>query len=462
MVEQISLSGKVPPQNIEAEQCVLGSILLDKSVLDKIVGILKPPSFYKDSHRTIFQCIVDIARRGEPVDLITLTEELRRKDKLELVGGIAYLTTLVDSIPTTLNVEYYAKIVHEKAKLRSLIFASTQIINLAYDGKDEVDKILDKSEKLIFDVHTEDRKLDIYPMKSVVEDAWKMIDAKYKTKGITGVSTGFIDIDNLTSGLQDSDLIIIAGRTSMGKTSLALNIVGNVAVRENLPVAIFSLEMAKEQLAMRMLCSEAMVNQHRLRTGYLTEEDWKRIGDAANILSSSPIFVDETTGLTSMNLRSKARRLKAETNLKLIVVDYLQLMEPDRPRENKAQEISEISKSLKALARELKIPVIALSQLSREIEKRKERIPQLSDLRESGSIEQDADVVMFIHRMYYELQIKEAMGKEVSDEEERKMKRDAKLIIAKQRNGPTANVKLYFLDDYTRFVSVEKTRTEDE
>jgi len=430
---------KVPPQNIEAEQAVLGCMLIEKEAIGKSEALVRAEDFYRDAHRKIFQSIVKLAEKGEPIDLISVTEELRNKGQLEEVGGSVYVTQLANMVPTAANVEYYAKIVQNKSVLRNLINTATQIATFGYEAEEEIDVLVDKAEQMIFNIAQRSNTQNFSVIKDVLVDAFERLEQIYNTAGgITGVASGFTDLDYMTSGFQPSDLIIIAARPSMGKTALCLNMAQNMAVKNKVPVAIFSLEMSKEQLAQRLLCAEARINGQRLRNGQLQDEQWLVLSHALGRLSEAPIFIDDTASISLMELRTKARRIKAEHGLGLIVIDYLQLMQGRGKIENRQQEISEISRSLKALARELEVPVIALSQLSRAVESRVNKKPQLSDLRESGSIEQDADLVLFIYRDDY-----------YNPESEKP--NTAELIIAKQRNGPVGAVELVFMKDYTRF-----------
>lgn len=458
-MKDVSSIERIPPQNIEAEQSVLGSMLQDKEAIIRVVEFLKEEYFYKESHKIIYSNTVELFEKGEPVDLITIVEQLRKKNLLEEVGGISYISTLIDIVPTSANVEYYARIVEEKAILRNLINVGTEIVRFIYDNEEEqIDEILDKAERMVFGISQRGIHHYFYHSKDIVMNVFDIIDKKYREKGIIGLSTGFPDLDRITSGLQSSDLIIIAGRTSMGKTSLGLNIAENVALKEKKPVAIFSLEMSREQVISRLMCSVGNVDAHRLRTGFLEEDDWRRLGRAASLLSDAPIYIDDTSNITAIEVRGKARRLKSQvSDLSLILIDYLQLMQ-GRKSESRVQEISEISRSLKSLARELNIPVVALSQLSRAVEKRESKRPQLSDLRESGSIEQDADVVAFIHREEYYKSMKEG----TPFDEERPPQEKAEIIIAKQRNGPAGvSIEVGFLRNYTKFVSIEKHREKE-
>ncbi len=436
------MQDRMPPQNIEAEQSVLGAMLIEKEAISKVTEVLKAHDFYREANRTIYEAILDLFNRNEGVDLITVTEVLRRDNKLEGVGGIAYITSLANAMPTAANVLYHAKIVEEKALLRNLINVSTQIAGMGYDGAEDAAHILDKSEKMMLEVANRRMGRAFTPIKEILFSAFSKIEQLYATKGgITGIATGFKDFDRLTAGLQPSDLVLIAARPSMGKTAFVLNIAQHVAIREKQSVAFFSLEMSKEQLVQRMLCAEAGIDAQRLRIGELEDNDWKKLVSAADRLSSAGIFIDDTPGITVMEMRSKARRLKVEHDLKLIIVDYLQLMQGSSSSgksENRQQEISEISRSLKALARELNVPVVALSQLSRGVESRQIKRPMLSDLRESGSLEQDADIVSFLYREdYYN--------------PETDKKNITEIIIAKHRNGPVDTVQLFFHKAFTKF-----------
>lgn len=437
---------KIPPYNLEAEQSVLGSMLLSKDAIFVAEERLKPDDFYKDSHRRIFEVIIKLNEDREPVDLITVSEVLRSNKILEQVGGAMYLTTLTETVPTATNIAHYCKIVEEKSMLRRLINTTSGILSLAYDPKNDIEELLDVAEQKIFDIVQKQRVENFHHIKDVLFSTFERIEELYNSDGsITGVPTGFPDLDEKTSGFQPSDLILIAARPSMGKTAFALNIAQNAAIRHKVPVAIFSLEMSKEQLVQRMLCSESQVDSHKLRTGRLDEDDWPRLAQAMGPLSDAPIFIDDTPGISSLEVRAKARRLKAEKGLGLIVIDYLQLMSGRRNSENRQQEISEISRSLKALARELSVPVVALSQLSRAPEMRADHRPILSDLRESGSQEQDSDLVAFLYRDDY------------YDSESDK-KNIAEVIIAKQRNGPTGTIELAWLAKFTKFASLERYR----
>ncbi|WP_408955330.1 replicative DNA helicase [Natroniella sp. ANB-PHB2] len=435
---------RVPPNSLEAEKSTLGSMLLDRDAIAKVIEILQPEDFYRQTHAIIFNVINDLFDKGEPVDLVTVSEQLREKDKLEEIGGASYITSVVNSVPTATNVKHYAKIVEEKSILRKLIKTSNQIAQLGYQGDQEIDFVLDEAEQLVFNLSQRRTTQSFSGIKDILMDTFDNLEQLYKHKNdVTGVPTGFRDLDKMTSGFQKADLVIIAARPSMGKTALALNIAQHAAVKEETPVAIFSLEMSKAQLVQRMLCSEAQVDSHRLRTGYLNETDWRRISQAAGRLGEAKIFIDDTPGITVMEMRAKARRIQAEHGLDLILIDYLQLMQGRRNSESRQQEVSQISRSLKGLARELDVPVVSLSQLSRAVEQRNDKRPQLSDLRSSGSIEQDADVVAFIYRDDYYNPESEKAG-------------ITEIIIGKQRNGPVGTVELAFQKEYTKFVDLAK------
>jgi replicative DNA helicase len=431
---------KVPPQNLEAERAVLGAILMDNETVFTVMEILDPPAFYQPSHRLIFGTMLELSERGEPIDIVTLTDRLRSAGSLDQAGGPDYIPTLADEVPTSAGVGNYAKIVKEKATLRNLIETSTAIVQDCFDTPGDVDHLLDEAERRIFAISEERVRSGFLSMKEIVKSSFKTIELLYEKKEhVTGVPTGFADIDDLTSGFQPSDLIIIAGRPSMGKTAFCLNVAQYAAMKKNLTVAVFSLEMAKEQLVMRMLCSEARIDAHRLRSGFLGQTDWPKLSSAAGRLADASIYIDDTPAISSMEMRAKTRRLKADKGVDLVIVDYLQLMAGRGGRnDNREQEISEISRSLKALAKELSVPVVALSQLNRGVEGRVDKRPILADLRESGAIEQDADVIIFIYRD--EVYNKESMEKGI-----------AEIIIGKQRNGPVGTRKLTWLDKYTRF-----------
>lgn len=450
------MQDRVPPQNIEAEQSVLGAILIEKEAIPKVMEILRDTDFYREAHRVIFNAMLELYNKNEAVDMITVTEILKRDNKLEDVGGIAYVTSLANAVPTAANVTYHASIIEEKSILRQLVSVSTQIASMGYEANDDVKNIIDSAESKILEISNRKKTADFTPINEIVLDSFKSIEALMGNKnGLTGLPTGFEDLDNLTSGLHGSDFIILAARPSMGKTAFALNVVQNVAIRAAKKVggapktvAFFSLEMSKEQLVQRMLCAEANIDSQRLRIGELRDEDWAMLINTADTLSSANIYIDDTAGITAMDMRSRARRLKAEHGLDLIVVDYLQLMQGSGKKNNngdRQQEVSEISRSLKALARELDVPVIALSQLSRSVEARQVKRPMLSDLRESGSLEQDADIVAFLYREdYYN---PETENKNITE-----------LIIAKHRNGPVDTVNLFFHKQYTKFVGLSKRK----
>ena len=445
-------SHKLPPQNIEAEQSILGGVLIENYAINKVMEVLAPDDFYRESHRKIYKALIDLSERDEPADLITLTNELKNNGHLDSVGGASYITSLIDSVPTAANIEYYVKIVKEKAILRKLIQTSTEIITQSYEDRGDVEGFLDEAERAIFDISENRVRPSFYSVKDVIKDSFKILERLYEKKElVTGVPSGFKELDRLTAGFQPSDLIIVAGRPSMGKTAFCLNVAQYAAIQKKIPIAIFSLEMSKEQLGIRMLCSEAHVEGTKLRSGFLSESDWPRLTIAAGNLSDASIFIDDTAALTILELRAKARRLKTEQGgLGMVIIDYLQLMKGRTRVESRQQEISEISRSLKALAKELRIPVIAVSQLSRKTEERTGNRPQLSDLRESGAIEQDADLILFIYRdeIYNRAEDNPNKGK-------------AEIIIGKQRNGPTGKVDLAFLDKFTTFKELYKGETEN-
>lgn len=450
---------KLPPQNIEAEQSVLGAILLDNNALTATLELLSHEDFYREAHRKIFLSMIDLFDKSEPIDIITLTDQLKKKNDLEAVGGSQYLASLVTMIPTSANVTYHSKIVREKALLRGLLRSVTDIASNVYENELDADEMVDYAEKSIFDISDKRIKVSFSPIKDLIKDSFQMIEHLYDRKdAITGVPSGFKELDNLTTGFQKSDLIVVGGRPGMGKTAFSLNVAQHVGVELKEPVAVFSLEMSKEQLAFRMLCSEAKVDSNKIRKGFINKrDDWHKLTSAASKLAESPIFIDDTSGISVLEMRAKARRLKAEHGLSMVIVDYLQLMKGRGKFERREQEISEISRSLKALAKELRLPVIALSQLNRGVETRGgNKNPTLADLRESGAIEQDADVIIFIYR-------DEASNKDASDNKGKAVK--AVIDVAKQRNGPTDKLNLTFLSYCTRFVEAtdrEYQETEDE
>jgi replicative DNA helicase len=442
--------GKIPPQNIEAEQAVLGAILIDNASLNKALEIINPDDFYRESHRRIFSAILDLNERNEVVDLITLTDHLRRKGDLESVGGAGYLSTLVNGVPTAANIRQHSRIIHEKAILRNLISVATDIVGQGYDDAGRVEELLDFAERSVFGISEKKLRPSFVPVKEIIKGSFETIERLYEKKErVTGVATGYTKLDDMTSGLQPSDLIVIAGRPSMGKTALALGVAQHLGIDKRGTAAIFSLEMSKEQLVMRMLCSEARVDAHKLRSGYLGRADWPKLTTAAGRIAEARIYIDDTPAITVLEMRAKARRLKAEHGLDLVIVDYLQLMRGRGDADNREQEISDISRSLKALAKELQLPVVAMSQLSRAVENRSDKRPVLADLRESGAIEQDADIVVFIYRdeVYHPTDDNKGI---------------AEIIIGKQRNGPIGSIQLAFLDQYTRFENLETVHEEAE
>ncbi|HWQ42014.1 MAG TPA: replicative DNA helicase [Desulfosporosinus sp.] len=435
---------KVPPQNLEAEQAVLGAMMLDPQAGSVVLEMLQPEDFYRDSHRLIFSAILDLFEKGDPVDLVSVAEILRQQGRLEQVGGIATISEIARSVPSAANVEYYAKLVTEKALLRQLIRATSSILERGYEPGEEARGLLEEAEKLILDLSRRRVKDGFSFIRDVLLETFEKIEYLYANKGnLTGVPTFFTELDRMTSGWQPSDLVIIAARPSMGKTAMVLNMAQNAAVRAKVPVAVFSLEMSKEQLVQRMLCGEAMVDQQRVRTGELLDDDWPKLTRAVGPLSDAPIFIDDTVGISLAELRSKARRMKMEHNLGMIVIDYLQLLSVGKKTESRQQEVAQISRTLKGLARELKVPVIALSQLNRGVEQRQDKRPIMSDLLESGAIEADADVISFIYRDDYYNHESEKKG-------------IAELIIAKHRNGPVGTVELGFLKEFTKFVNLER------
>lgn len=437
--------GKVPPHDEDAEQAVLGSMLTDNDAVMVAVEVLKEDAFYREDNKIIYQAILNLYSKSEPIDIITLKDELESMGKFEQVGGFEYLASLPDKVPTTANVQKYIKIVEEKSVLRNLIKTANEIIELGYNPTEDVEDIMDGAEKKIFDIMQSKNTKSYTPIKDVLVESFTNLEKLYNQKQhVTGVPTQFYDLDDKTAGLHGSELILVAARPAMGKTAFALNIATNAALRANVPVAIFSLEMSKDQLVNRMLCSEAMVDSNKVRTGKLDEEDWTKLAEAIGPLSEAGVYIDDTPGISVMEIRTKCRKLKMEKNIGLVVIDYLQLISGSNKRNgSREQEISEISRSLKVLAKELNVPVIALSQLSRAVEQRDDHRPMLSDLRESGAIEQDADIVMFLYRDdYYN---KESAEKDI-----------AEVIIAKQRGGSTGTVKLYWMGNYTKFVNIER------
>ena len=430
---------RIPPHSVESEQSILGSILLDKDAIITVAETITPSDFYKDAHRVIYESMMALNNKNEPIDMVTLTDELRKRGYLDDIGGVTYLTSLSTIVPTTSNVKYYADIVKEKSVLRQLIKAFNDIINLGYGSGESAENVLDFAEKKIFDISQERTNDDFKPINQVLMDTYDMIESIYSNKSdVTGVTTGFKDLNKKINGLQRTDLILVAARPAMGKTAFALNLVQNAAIKGNASVAVFSLEMSKEQLAQRMIAAQSNVELKKMKTGTLNDADWPRIISAMAVMSDAKIFIDDTPGIKINELRSKCRKLKMEQGLDLVMIDYLQLMESDSKNESRQQEISKISRSLKILAKELDCPVVALSQLSRAPEQRADHRPVLSDLRESGAIEQDADIVMFLYRdEYYH-----------SDSEKKDL---AEVIIAKNRHGETGSVELVWMGSIQRF-----------
>ncbi|MEK7516026.1 MAG: replicative DNA helicase [Patescibacteria group bacterium] len=442
---------RLPPQNLEAEQGLLGSLLIDRDAIIRVGDLVAPDDFYKDAHQRIYEAIRELFEKREPIDLLSLTNRLTERKELEAIGGRAYLMTLANAVPTSSHVVHYAHIVQKKATLRRLISAASSIAKSGYETDEDMDSVLDRAEQTLFGVSQKYLKQTFVPLKHILGEAFERIDELHKDRGkLRGIPTGFTAVDQILAGLQKSDLVIIAARPSVGKTSLALDIARHAASRQRIPVGIFSLEMSKEQLVDRLICSEAGIDLWRLRTGRLSDQaendEFARIGHAIGLLAEAPIFIDDSATSNIMEIRTKARRLQIEHGLGLLVVDYLQLMESRTRIENRVQEIAEITRSLKGIARELNIPVLALSQLSRAVEARSPAIPKLSDLRESGSIEQDADVVMFIYRKAMDRGVQNVAPEEKSI---------AEIYIAKHRNGPTGQVQLYFDDRRVSFRSLE-------
>ena len=444
-VQMTGSEGRVPPQAVDVESAVLGAMLLDKESIAKAIEVLTPDAFYKPAHQTIFNAMIALFERSEPVDLITLTEELRRSGNLDKIGGEYYLIELSGRVSSAANVEYHAHIVLEKALMRQLISSSSEVISRAYSETEDALGLLDEAEQRIFDISEQRMKKSFITMNTAVHKTMDLLQSIHgKHSGVTGVPAGFTDLDNLTGGFQNSDLIIIAGRPSQGKTALVLSIARNASVLHDVPIGFFSLEMSAQQLVMRLMCAEAKVDAHKVRTGRLPEDEWKKLSMTVGRLYKAKIFIDDTPALSILELRAKARRLKAEHNVGMIVVDYLQLMQGARNAQSREQEISGISRSLKALAKEINIPVVALSQLNRALEARSDKKPALADLRESGAIEQDADVVIFVHRP-------EMYGIEKDTGTGDSTEGLAEIIIGKQRNGPTDTIRLQFFKQYARF-----------
>ncbi len=434
----------LPPQNIDAEESIISAILLDNYILLNILDILSPEDFYRTAHQKIFKTITEMSHKNEPIDLVTLANALKTQNLLDEIGGAVYLAKLMDTAPIPANAVEYAKIIRDNASLRRMIKAASDISNRCFDTTAGVDAVIDFAESIIFEIADNKTRASYYPISQAID---ANIDALVERRGnkslISGIPTGFKRLDTLTSGLQGSDLIILAARPGMGKTAFSLNMARNIAVDAQIPVLFFSLEMSKEQLSMRLLCSEARIDSSAVRSGFFTDEDWNKLTDAADILSEAPIFLDDSSELTSLDVKTKARRLKLEKNIGAVIIDYLQLMTPRTAMDRRDLEISEMSRSLKALAKELDIPIIALSQLNRKLEERHDKRPQLSDLRESGALEQDADIVMFIYR------------DEVYNKEENNPNQgNAEIIVAKHRSGPTGKQTLLFQDAYTRFENI--------
>lgn len=442
-VQNLPSANRLPPQAIDAETSLLGACLIDGESVHKIVDLIRPGDFYKHAHQKIFQAILNLFERSEPTDVVTLNNQLNSMGELDKVGGASYLAQLAASVATSASIFHYGKIIREKSMLRSLIKVSTDIVEQGYEGREDVEAFLDMAEKSIFEISERNIRQGFSSLRDLVKEGFKTIEGLYENKSsVTGIPTGFKKLNEITSGLQASDLIIVAGRPSMGKTAFALNLALNAAVESKMGAAIFSLEMSKEQLVQRMLCSEARVDSSKLRGGYLQETDWPKLTKAASTLSEASIFIDDTPSISVLEMRAKSRRLKKEHNLGLIVVDYLQLMR-SHVTESREREISDISRSLKALAKELSVPVMAISQLNRGVEGRTEKRPQLADLRESGAIEQDADVIAFIYR-------DEIYNKDTPEQGV------AEIIIGKQRNGPIGTVRLKFFSEFTRFEELDE------
>ena len=439
--------GKVPPHDLEAEQAIIGSMLTDRDAVISAIEILKEEDFYREDNKIIYSAILNLYNRAEPIDIITLKSELKSMGKFEAVGGLEYIVQLPDKVPTTSNVEQYIKIVEEKSMLRALIKTADELITLGYDPTQEVEQVIDTAEKKIFQVMQKKNQKGYSSIKDILVDTFTQLEQLYNQKeSITGVPTGFVDLDYRTSGLHNSDLILVAARPAMGKSAFALNIATNAAVRAKVPVAIFSLEMSKEQMTNRILCSEAMVDSAKVRTGKIDDDEWAKLAATSGELSEAGIYIDDTPGISIMEIRAKCRKMKLEKNIGLVVIDYLQLVQGSNKKGgSREQEIAEISRSLKILAKEIDVPVIALSQLSRAPEQREDKRPLMSDLKESGSIEQDADIVMFLYRDdYYN--------------EDTEKKNIAEVIIAKHRSGATGTVELLWLANYTKFANIERYR----
>jgi replicative DNA helicase len=441
---------RIAPHSLDAEQSVLGSMLLDRYAIAKAAQGLRPEDFYRDAHRAIYIAILELFERGEPADLITVTDRLQQMGKLEAVGGATYLASLPNAVPTALNAEHYAAIVVEKATLWALIAAGGAITSLGYEGGDDVAKLLDQAEQAVFAIGARRQRQDVQTIREILKASFEKIDRRYQQKGhVTGVASGFTDLDHLIAGWQAGDMIIVAGRPSMGKTTWALCAAQHAALREHLPVAIFSLETSSEQLVQRILCSEAGVDNTKLRTGFLGDEDWRKLARAMGALSEAPIYIDDSPTLSAMEIRAKARKLRAEHGLGLVIVDYIQMIQARGRAENRTQELSEIARALKSMAKELEVPLIAVSQLSRAAEALGRRRPMLSHLRESGELEAVADVVLLLYREdYYDAEKAQREGKENICE----------VIVAKHRNGPVGTVELLFKKEISRFENLERHR----
>jgi replicative DNA helicase len=438
LAEQV-VSGRIVPQNLEAEQAVLGAMLMDFNAVLTALDYLRENDFYKFAHSIVFSCIIELYERNEPIDLVTINNLLLSKNLLDKAGGTEYITELSEAVPTSANIAYHAKIIREKAIIRNIINSLTEIITNCYEAQDDVDNILDSAESKIFDISAGRETSSVVHVKDEINSTFATLEKMYKEQGgLTGVPSGFKDLDAITSGFNNSELVIIAARPSMGKTAFACAIIENITLKENKHALFFSVEMSKESLVQRLLCSYARISSNELRKGFLAEKGWQKLTEAANKLSKANIYIDDTPGITILDMKNKARRLKAQGKLDLIAIDYLQLMNNTKNLENRQQEISNISRSLKALARELKVPLLALSQLSRAVESRADHKPMLSDLRESGAIEQDADLVLMLMREEYYNATEENRNK-------------AQVIVCKNRNGPTGSVELTFLKEFTRF-----------
>ncbi len=445
---------KIPPHNLEAESSMLGALMLDKDAIIKVANIVRIGDFYKEAHNLIFKAMIELYEKREPIDVLSLSNKLEEKKQLDKIGGSSYLTTLVNSVPSSSNIVHYAKLVQKKSTLRKLISSANEILELGYNESEDVEKVLDLAEQKLFAVSQKYIKQDFIPIKSILEAAFNRIDELHKgDHKLRGIPTGFADLDKILAGFQKSDLVILAARPSIGKTTLALDLARQIAIKEKIPVGIFSLEMSADQLIDRMLAAQSNVDLWRLRTGQLKtgdgDDDFERIGEAMGVLSEAPIFIDDAGSANVMEMRTMARRLQSEHNVGVIIIDYLQLMEGRGSGDNRVNEISEISRALKQLARELNVPIIALSQLSRAVESRSPQIPKLSDLRESGSIEQDADIVMLLYR-------------EDREKPDTPNKNIVDVYIAKHRNGPIGKLALYFNENSTTFKSLEKTHAENE